>query len=87
MLENPYAHNPDAASINAPTQGFVSNLGPGDMVRRSATAELPPPGAPAHAGGEADRRVEMHRLQGLPIGLHRMERHRSRRSRRTAASI
>jgi formate dehydrogenase iron-sulfur subunit len=43
MLENPYAHNPDAASKNPLVEGFVSNLGAGDMVRRSATAELPQP--------------------------------------------
>ncbi len=43
MLENPYLHNPDAAAKNPPTEGFVENLGLGDLVRRSATAELPPP--------------------------------------------
>jgi formate dehydrogenase iron-sulfur subunit len=43
MLENPYLHNPDAAASNPPTESFVENLGLGDLVRRSATAELPPP--------------------------------------------
>src|SRR6202789_4593788 len=43
MLDNPYATNPNAASRNAPTQGFAENLGARDMVRRSATAELPAP--------------------------------------------
>jgi len=43
VLENPYAHNPDAASKNAPTEGFTENLGERDLIRRSATAELPPP--------------------------------------------
>jgi len=41
--ENPYAHNPDAASKNPPTQSFAVNLGAGDLIRRSATAELPAP--------------------------------------------
>src|ERR1700721_4130582 len=43
MLDNPYARNPDAAAKNPPTQGFVENLGLGDLVRRSATDYLPPP--------------------------------------------
>ena len=43
MLENPYAHNPDAASINPRVEGFTENLGEGDLVRRSATEDLPPP--------------------------------------------
>jgi len=43
MLENPYATNPNAASKNPPTEGFVENLGVHDLVRRSATASLPPP--------------------------------------------
>jgi formate dehydrogenase iron-sulfur subunit len=43
MLENPYAHNPDAASKNPPVQGFTSKFGPGDLTRRSATDHLPPP--------------------------------------------
>jgi formate dehydrogenase iron-sulfur subunit len=43
MLDNPYLHNPDAAASNPPTEGFVENLGPGDLVRRAATEHLPPP--------------------------------------------
>jgi len=43
MLENPYAHNPDAASKNPPVQGFEEGLSERDLVRRSATASLPQP--------------------------------------------
>ncbi len=43
MLDNPYAHNPDAAASNPPTQGLTEDLGLGDLVRRSATEYLPPP--------------------------------------------
>jgi len=43
MLENPYAHNPDAASKNPPVEGFTEGFGERDLVRRSATASLPPP--------------------------------------------
>ena len=42
-MDNPYLHDPDAAASNPPTQGFVENLGLGDLVRRSATEYLPPP--------------------------------------------
>jgi formate dehydrogenase iron-sulfur subunit len=35
--------SPRTAVSNPPTQGFVENLGPGDMVRRSASETLPPP--------------------------------------------
>jgi formate dehydrogenase iron-sulfur subunit len=34
---------PTTAVSNPPTQGFVENLGPHDLIRRSATANLPPP--------------------------------------------
>src|ERR1700746_2920830 len=43
MLENAYAHNPDAASKNPPVSGFSEGLGESDLIRRSATAGLPPP--------------------------------------------
>jgi len=39
MLDAP--RNP--AVSNPPTQGFTENLGPGDLIRRSATGSLPPP--------------------------------------------
>jgi formate dehydrogenase iron-sulfur subunit len=42
-MDNPYLHNPDAAAKNPPTRGFTENLGLGDLVRRSATENLPPP--------------------------------------------
>ena len=35
--------SPRTAVSNPPTQGIVQNLGPGDLIRRSATSELPPP--------------------------------------------
>ena len=37
-------HSPiDPAVSNPPTQGFRENLGPGDVMKRSATENLPPP--------------------------------------------
>jgi formate dehydrogenase iron-sulfur subunit len=35
--------SPRTAISNPPTQGFVENLGPGDVIRRSATENLAPP--------------------------------------------
>ncbi len=35
--------SPRTAVSNPPTQGIVPNLGPGDLIRRSATSDLPPP--------------------------------------------
>jgi formate dehydrogenase iron-sulfur subunit len=35
--------SPRTAVSNPPTQAFVENLGPGDLIRRSATDTLPPP--------------------------------------------
>jgi formate dehydrogenase iron-sulfur subunit len=35
--------SPRTAVSNPPTQSMISNLGPGDLVRRSATEGLPPP--------------------------------------------
>jgi formate dehydrogenase iron-sulfur subunit len=45
-----------------------------DIARRSATTTRHPASAD-HGSGQADRRVHLHRLQGLPGGLHGMERH------------
>jgi formate dehydrogenase iron-sulfur subunit len=36
--------SPRTAVSNPPIAGFIENLGPGDLVRRSATEYLPPPG-------------------------------------------
>jgi formate dehydrogenase iron-sulfur subunit len=35
--------SPRTAASNPPTQPVISNLGPGDLIRRSATRRLPPP--------------------------------------------
>ncbi|HEX4741547.1 MAG TPA: formate dehydrogenase subunit beta [Caulobacteraceae bacterium] len=35
--------SPRTAVSNPPTQGFIENLGPGDVIKRSATTRLPPP--------------------------------------------
>ena len=43
MADNPYAVNPNTAARNPPTGKVASNLGQGDVIRRSATADLPPP--------------------------------------------
>ena len=43
MVDNPYLHNPNAAASNPPIEGLVNKFGPGDLIRRSATAKLPPP--------------------------------------------
>jgi anaerobic selenocysteine-containing dehydrogenase len=40
-----------------------------------------------HGSGQADRRVHLHRLQGLPGGLHGMERHPRRGRQSTTASM
>jgi formate dehydrogenase iron-sulfur subunit len=39
----PFPDSPRTAVSNPPTQPIAPNLGPGDLVRRSATANLPPP--------------------------------------------
>ena len=41
----------------------------------TAGAEAGARAKPGCRGGQADRRFEMHRLQGLPVGLPRVERH------------
>ena len=57
-----------------------------DVVLRSASALPPPPRSQARIGGEAHRRVEVHRLQGLPVGVSRVERH-ARGSRRERGGL
>ena len=50
-----------------------AELGEQDLVRRSASS-VPARRATAHADGQAHRRVEMHRLQGMPGGVPGVER-------------
>ena len=74
---------PLTAVSNPPVEALESNLLPTDVMRRSATTTCRRRPA-ADQGRQAHRRLEVHRLQGLPVGLHRVERHRIRRSRRTS---
>ena len=52
----------------APTENIKVNFGEADLVRRSASA-VPAPAQQANRSCQADRCVEMHRLQGVSGGV------------------
>ena len=53
----------------------MATFQPFDVIRRSASVTATPAANRGGRGGEADRHVEVHRLQGLPVGVPGMERH------------
>ena len=70
-----HAPEPVTAAANPPIQPLPSNLLPGDVVRASATADLP---APERQLTQVAKLIDVSKCIGCkasPVGLHRVERH------------